>query len=292
MIDEPATSHPDALADRDVVPSGLDAQASDAPRLRDVPLDLDIATRQALLVLPGRSLDPVVCPFLRADADGDVPPEAASNGHRCVALMPPVAATKRQRQLVCQVAAHPTCPRHGRGEAALRASLAPGLGRRGKGAPIAIGTAAVLLVATAAFAATSGVASPGGQGAGGGAGATATADGGSNSDGSSDALSGASSPSPVGPGASLLPVATVAPRATVRPTLVATRDAPVAWQGLEACPAPDACYLYVVQRGDTLGAIAARFDTTAKKLRKLNPALNDPSTIRVGSTLRVPPPSS
>ncbi len=80
--------------------------------------------------------------------------------------------------------------------------------------------------------------------------------------------------------------------ATVRPTLVATADLPAPWRGLEPCPAPATCYLYVVQRRDTFGAIAARFETTVKKLRRLNPGLTDPSTIRVGSTLRVPPPSS
>jgi spore germination protein YaaH len=84
----------------------------------------------------------------------------------------------------------------------------------------------------------------------------------------------------------------VAPLATVSPTLVATRDLPVAWRKLEPCPASDPCYLYVVKRGDTLRVIAARFDTTIKKLRKLNPKLGDPSTIRVGSTIRVPPPPS
>ncbi len=100
------------------------------------------------------------------------------------------------------------------------------------------------------------------------------------------------SPAAGSPGASGLPAPTVKPLATVRPTLVATQKLPVAWRGLEACPAPDACYLYIVKRGDTFSAIAARFETTTRKLGRLNPALDDPSTIRVGSTVRVPPPPS
>jgi spore germination protein YaaH len=80
--------------------------------------------------------------------------------------------------------------------------------------------------------------------------------------------------------------------ATVRPTLVATGDVPAAWRGLDACPTPDACYLYVVKRGDTFGAIARRFETTVKKLRTLNPGLADPTSIRVGTEVRVPPPPS
>ena len=62
-------------------------------------------------------------------------PRSAASGHACVAVAPALAVTDRQRQLVCQVAAHPTCPRYVRGEAAVRVSLAPGIGRRSRIAP-------------------------------------------------------------------------------------------------------------------------------------------------------------
>ncbi len=283
VIDEPTTRQPDAAGR-----GRAEAQADPDSTAFDAPPDLDSATAEALLTLPGRSPDPVICPFLRAGAGTDLPPDAARTGHRCVAVQPAVAVGDRQRQLLCQVATHPTCPRYVRGEAGLRAALAPGLGQRGRAAPIAIGTAVVLLIAAAAVAVTSGIGTAGGEVAGGGAASSPT---------SATSSRAAASPvedgsAPAGSPGATEPPATVAPVATVRPTLVATADLPTPWRGLEPCPAPATCYLYVVQRGDTFGAIAARFETTVKKLRRLNPELTDPSTIRVGSTLRVPPPSS
>jgi len=43
---------------------------------------------------------------------------------------------------------------------------------------------------------------------------------------------------------------------------------------------------YVVRKGDTLEAIAARFGTTARELERLNPGI-DPVELRVGRRLRV-----
>jgi LysM domain len=281
VIDEPTTPQPGAEG-----PGHAEALADPDSMAFDVPPDLDSATAQALLTLPGRSPDPVFCPFLRAGAGTDGPPDAAATAHRCEAVLPPVAVGDRQRQLLCQVATHPTCPRYLRGEAGLRAALAPGLGQRGRAAPIAIGTAVVLLVAAAAVAVSSGIGSVDGDVAGGGAASTPSSA--ASSRATAAPIEGGAAPQ----GSSGAPPPTVVPVATVRPTLVATADLPTPWRGLEPCPAPDSCYLYVVQRRDTFSAIAARFETTVKKLRRLNPGLTDPSSIRVGSTLRVPPPSS
>ena len=44
--------------------------------------------------------------------------------------------------------------------------------------------------------------------------------------------------------------------------------------------------VYVVRRGDTLEAIAARFSTTTENLVRLNPGV-DPVGLRVGARLRV-----
>jgi LysM repeat protein len=54
-----------------------------------------------------------------------------------------------------------------------------------------------------------------------------------------------------------------------------------------AAPAPSGGSIYTVKAGDTLGAIAARFGTTATALAKLN-GIADPSYIRVGQVLRLP----
>ena len=48
-----------------------------------------------------------------------------------------------------------------------------------------------------------------------------------------------------------------------------------------------AARLHIVSSGDTLGAIAERYDTTVVRLRALNPTV-DPQALRVGQELRVP----
>ena len=54
-------------------------------------------------------------------------------------------------------------------------------------------------------------------------------------------------------------------------------------------PAPAAeTDAYTVQRGDTLGAIASRFDTGVSRLMSLNPQVRDADVIYAGQRLRVP----
>ena len=43
---------------------------------------------------------------------------------------------------------------------------------------------------------------------------------------------------------------------------------------------------YVIQSGDTLGAIAAKYNTTVDQLRKLNPGV-DPNALHPGDRIRV-----
>ena len=44
---------------------------------------------------------------------------------------------------------------------------------------------------------------------------------------------------------------------------------------------------YTVQRGDTLGEIAKRFDTSVSALLKLNPQITDPHLIFPGQVIRI-----
>ena len=84
---------------------------------------------------------------------------------------------------------------------------------------------------------------------------------------------GTPSPAPTeAPAPSPTPTPTVRPTPTPRAT---------------AAPVPSGVKTYTVKAGDTLGAIAARFGTTATELAKLN-GITDPGYIRVGQVLRLP----
>jgi LysM repeat protein len=48
---------------------------------------------------------------------------------------------------------------------------------------------------------------------------------------------------------------------------------------------------YVVQRGDTLGAIAKRYNTTVAALLRMNPQIRNPNWLYVGQRIRVPAPA-
>ncbi|MCC6455172.1 MAG: LysM peptidoglycan-binding domain-containing protein [Caldilineaceae bacterium] len=49
---------------------------------------------------------------------------------------------------------------------------------------------------------------------------------------------------------------------------------------------------YVVKRGDTLGAIARRYNTTIATLLRLNPQIRNPNRLYVGQRIRVPAPAA
>jgi LysM repeat protein len=52
-----------------------------------------------------------------------------------------------------------------------------------------------------------------------------------------------------------------------------------------------ATVIYVVQRGDTLGGIAKRYQTTVAALLRLNPQIRNPNRLYVGQRIRVPAPT-
>jgi LysM repeat protein len=49
--------------------------------------------------------------------------------------------------------------------------------------------------------------------------------------------------------------------------------------------------VYIVKRGDTLGTIARRYNTTVAVLLRLNPQIRNPNRIFVGQRIRVPAPA-
>ncbi|MGE5551927.1 MAG: LysM peptidoglycan-binding domain-containing protein, partial [Bacteroidota bacterium] len=57
-------------------------------------------------------------------------------------------------------------------------------------------------------------------------------------------------------------------------------------------PAPPTCpgFLYTIQAGDTLFALAARFGTTVQAILAANPGL-DPNSLQVGRRICIPVPA-
>jgi LysM repeat protein len=76
-------------------------------------------------------------------------------------------------------------------------------------------------------------------------------------------------------------ISTPSPRPTPRPT-----PTPDASASLAANPSPSFRTTYKVKRGDTLAAIAARFGTTAAKIKTLNGLKSN--TLKVGQVLKIP----
>ena len=256
---------------------------------RPLPAEGDPATR------PSRRRDGLavreVCPFLVAD-EGTWRSAYAAREHRCGAVQPPAPlAVPKQRQL-CLLAAHEGCATYlaARAVADDAAPATPG----DDGAALWQGSVPPPLVLEPARR----------------MGALPTAAGRS---GGSAALIGLmvvaflvlvlariQSPAAPGltPGPSLAAVAVVtfSPVATpsASPSLIAPSPTPAASAGSSAATErpPDATAeprRYRVRSGDTLSSIAARFDTTVKRLRATND-ISDPRALKVGQVLIIPAP--
>ena len=254
------------------------------------PEDLATATHRALAALPGRSPRLEVCPFLRAgEGPNTAPADRPNAAQHCWAFDEPLVLGLRQQELVCLRIGHGHCPRFARGEERVRRTLAPGLGRRRRPAPAVLLAAGLLVgaILVAAGAVSGGLSLPGGSGVA--AGPTPSP--------SAPPATPAPTPQPtLAPTPAIDPTPTPPPEPAPTPAPVPTASPapsvalPAAWQGLAACPAPDDCYVYRVQRNDTLYGIAAKFGTTLNVVLDLNPAISDPSTIHVGDQIKVPPP--
>ena len=256
---------------------------------RPLPAEEDPAAR------PSRRRDGLavreVCPFLVAD-EGTWRSAYAAREHRCGAVQPPAPlAVAKQRQL-CLLAAHEGCATYlaARAVADDAAPSTPG----DDGAALWQGSAPPPLVLEPARRM--------------GALPTATA-----RSGGSAALIGlmvvaflvlvlARIQSPGAPGLTPGPSLAAVAAATVSP--IATPDASPS--GTLPSPTPDGAAApatptdrpaeatpeqkrYRVKSGDTLSSIAARYDTTVKKLKAAN-GISDPRALRVGQVLIIPLP--
>jgi LysM repeat protein len=229
-----------------------------------------------------------VCPFLVAD-EGTWRSAYAAREHRCGAVQPPAPlAVAKQRQL-CLLAAHEGCATYlaARTVADDAAPSTPG----DDGAALWQGASAPPLVLEPARRM--------------GALPTATA-----RSGGSAALIGLmvvaflvlvlariQSPGTPGatPGPSLAAVAaaTVSPLATSEPSPSETAASPFADASPAETDGPPAASAesrrYKVKSGDTLISIAARYETTAKKIMAAND-ISDPRALKVGQVLIIPVP--
>ena len=259
---------------------------------RPLPAEGDPAAR------PSRRRDGLavreVCPFLVAD-EGTWRSAYAAREHRCGAVQPPAPLVVAKQRQLCLIDAHEGCATYlaARAVADDAAPSTPG----DDGAALWQGTAHPPLVLEPARRM--------------GALPTATA-----RSGGSVALVGlmvvaflvlvlARIQSPAGPGVTPGPSLAAAAVATISPvaTPVATPPDP---SGSAPSPIPEASAAapaaterppeataepkrYRVKSGDTLISIAARYDTTAKKVMAAN-AISDPRALKVGQVLIIPAP--
>ena len=268
-----------------------------APRIRGLGYPRHVTRSEppaASVTIPG--LDARACPFLRAEA-GSWRYARASREHRCTALAPPtILAIGKQRRL-CLVSEHIACPTFLAARSATPGTSAQGgtaaddraavtrwrftrtttlvTGDRGIGLTIvaamrrrgfAQATLVVLLLAAFAAVGFSRLNQPG------------------------VALAPAARPtaSPAAavsatPGLTVAPSPSAAPEAT--PEATPGPSSPVATPSRSV--APSGGETYIVQSGDTLSGIAARFATTVSVLQELN-GIVDAGRIRVGQVLILP----
>lgn len=82
-----------------------------------------------------------------------------------------------------------------------------------------------------------------------------------------------------------LPPPTVAPSVGPTPFALPTLRPNDPLLALDPCPRHPGCYLYVIQRFDTMNKIIGRYDLDLEVILVLNPQVTDPALIVVGHTL-------
>jgi LysM repeat protein len=240
---------------------------------------------------------PSLCPYL-ATPDGSWRSASANREHRCTAVNPPVPLTLEKQRRLCLVDAHVGCATYGAAIASRDSSHPPALqnrpvarmtpiildhGRfdlrmpaihadRASGQAVLVGVLGVALVAIL-------VARPSGEA--GGVTASPSTSAAAPTDAAAVPTVRASAqptdtPPPTEPPATPSPE----PSATPRPSATPSPPPPSAEPVTSGAT-------YKVRSGDTLSAIAARFDTTVRVLVDLN-GITDPSRLKVGQVLKLP----
>jgi hypothetical protein len=257
-----------------------------------------------LRVLGQSSTNPAICPFLAATVDDGLGPpiEAPDPRNRCTAIGQPTPQSGRQQELVCLTRGHSNCPRYLRGALVL-GEPAAATARSGPsvaviGAALALAVAGSLSVGfllvrggfdlTLASPAPSQLAvvadTPGPT-------TISLAPTPSPSPSPTDSPLPTDSPSPP---ASASPVVTPSPTAvpTPRPTPKPT-TAPLSnrYQFLTPCPSTPNCWIYTVRAGDNLRSIVNWFGVLYDTVLNMNPQITDPTLIRAGDKIRMPPPT-
>lgn len=255
-----------------------------------------------------RSPNPDTCPFLRTVDGATVlrpPVEAPDPANRCTAIGAPAAQSPRQQELVCLTAAHGNCPRYLRGALEPAKPVVRPAVQRGPSSAV-IASALILVAAAAAsvgfLLVRGGLSVPTASIAPGNVAAI------TGSPAPSSALAVIDSPSPVPPTteptASPTPAPTASPTTAPTPSPTATSTtaptaAPTAtppptsdrYKLLEPCPGEPDCWIYTVRPGDNFVSIVKWFGVPYDTVLKMNPEIGDPTTIRTGDKIRMPPPT-
>jgi hypothetical protein len=259
-----------------------------------------------------RSIDPRICPFLRAiDDQGrlDPPLEVPHPLNRCAALDQPVPQSLRQQELVCLSSGHVNCPRFLRGSVgtqtvAMRVRRQPSV----QVTPATTGALAVLLLA---FVASVGFVIANGGIALTAAVATPAPSGGVLGEIETGPPSAVPTPSPeptptptATPAPTQTPTPTAAPAPTPTPSAAPTATpaptaAPTAkatprphsgrFALLKPCPNQSGCWIYRIRSGDNLYSIANYFGVPLSTVRAWNPWVKD--GLVIGRALRIPTPT-